>query len=414
MASFTISPNMSLIVPVTGVDPGPDWANNLNASLSIIDAHNHSLGSGVQITPSGINISSDLSFNANNAIAFKSVRFTSQASPLSSGSDIGCLYESGVDLYYNDGSGNQIRITQGGSVAGATGTITGLPSGTASASYASSSGTFVFQQATSTAANLDVASIAIRYPGSYPSPAGNFIQLQAPTSLSSGYALTLPALPGANNTFLTINTSGSISSNIVVDNSTLAISSNNIIVKASGITTNELADNSVTTSKIVNSSITLAKMNTLSVDQPQIVIRNVVTNGSTASNGAMVITASSGNASFGAGNHNVNNLVNNYTVIGNPVFIGLQPDGKDVPNSSYIQLVQNSLASTFLAITRNGVSIATFGAINGTTNLLTTPSGFNVWDNPGAGTFTYRIQVVVGSGVSATVNNVSMVIYEIK
>jgi hypothetical protein len=38
--------------------------------------------------------------------------------------ELGCLYESGVDLYYNDGSGNVVRLTSGGSVnaapAGAT------------------------------------------------------------------------------------------------------------------------------------------------------------------------------------------------------------------------------------------------------------------------------------------------------
>lgn len=205
---------MNLPVPSVGIDPGPDWANNINASLSIIDGHNHTTGQGVQVPSSGININSDLPFNNSNATLLRTTRFSAQASPIAASSpDIACLFVSGVDLYYNDGAGNQIRVTQSGSVAGSTGTITGLPSGTASASYASVSGTFVFQQATSTAANLDVGSIAIRYPGSYPTPSGNYIQLQAPSSLASGYAITLPSLPAQQN-FLTIDSSGNITAPI--------------------------------------------------------------------------------------------------------------------------------------------------------------------------------------------------------
>lgn len=213
MSDVTISPNMNLPVPIVGQELAPTWATDLNNSLNLIDSHNHSANQGVQINPSGININADLPFNGNNAISLRTTRFVSQLSPIpASGLDIGCLYESGVDLYYNDGAGNQIRITQGGNVAGAAGTITGLPSGTASASYQSSSGTFVFDQATSTGANIDVASIIIRYPGSYPTPAGNFILLEAPSSLSGGYSLILPSIP-ASTSIVTLDTSGNIVGN---------------------------------------------------------------------------------------------------------------------------------------------------------------------------------------------------------
>ena len=203
---------MNLVVPVVGLEVGPDWANDLNASLIILDGHTHLPGSGVQITPSAININADLTFNsANNAVALRSVRFKPQGAPLALVADVGCIYEAGLDLYYNDGAGNQIRITQSGSVAGSSGTITGLPSGTASASFQSSTGTFVFQQATSVAANLDVGSVIVRYPGSYPTPSGNAIILEAPSSLASQYALTLPALPAQTNV-MTLGTTGIISS----------------------------------------------------------------------------------------------------------------------------------------------------------------------------------------------------------
>ncbi len=227
MANINISPNMSLPVPAPSLEPGPEWAQSLVACFSILDGHNHSPGSGEQITPTGININADLPFNnSNNATALRSVRFFPNGSPLALATDLGCLYESGVDLYYNDGSGNRIRITQSGSVSGASGTITGLPSGTASASYQSSSGTFQFLQATSTAANMDIGTLVLRYPGSYPTPSGNYIALQVPSSISSGYSLTLPALPAANNTFLTINTDGRFVSAFTLDGVTLVGSGN--------------------------------------------------------------------------------------------------------------------------------------------------------------------------------------------
>lgn len=211
MSNYYVSPNMSLPIPVPTVDTGPDWANNLNGCLNTIDAHTHNSGSGVQVTPSGLNLNADVTFLTNNAIALRSVRFNANLAPLALAADLGCLYESGVDLYYNDGNGNQIRITQSGSVAGASGTITGLPSGTASAAFSAGTGTFIFQQATSTAANMDAGTLIVRYPGSYPTPSGNYIAIQAPSALSSGYALTLPSLPAQTNV-VTLGTSGILSS----------------------------------------------------------------------------------------------------------------------------------------------------------------------------------------------------------
>lgn len=204
MADITLSPFMNMPVPNVGIDPGPDWANNVNACISIIDGHDHALGTGNQINPNGININTDLPFNNNNAISLRSVRFTPQGAAISDPSDLGTLYEVGVDLYYNDGSGNQVRITQGGSVTGASGTITGLPSGTASASFAA--GTFTFQSATNTAATIDAGTYILRKLTS----GSNGISLQAPNAISSDYAITFPLLP-ASPALLAIDTSGNVS-----------------------------------------------------------------------------------------------------------------------------------------------------------------------------------------------------------
>lgn len=205
MANTTTSPNMNLPVPVVATDPGPDWASNINACLSAIDSHDHSTGKGVPVTPAGLSINADLPFSGNNLITARSVRFTSQASPLSgAGSDVGCIYESGVDLYFNDGSGNQVRITQGGSVTGASGTITGLPSGTASASYAA--GTFTFQSSTNTPATMALGPLVLGAQVASPQT----VTIQASASVPSSYALTLPLALPASTSLFKVDTSGNM------------------------------------------------------------------------------------------------------------------------------------------------------------------------------------------------------------
>lgn len=244
MANETISPNMSLPVPGVGLTFGPQYAIDIDNCMSLIDQHDHSSGKGVAITPSGLNISADLSIGGNNLLDVKSVRFQIQVAPLAGAQDLACIYASGVDLYYNDANGNQIQITQNGSVAGASGNISGLVS-PASASYVALSKTFVWQSDVNTPANMDMGSIIIRnvVAGS------NGITISAPGSLSSNYTLTLPSLP-ATQKFMTLDNTGNIAAVWGVDNSTIEISANNLQVKAGGINTAQLADHSITNAKL--------------------------------------------------------------------------------------------------------------------------------------------------------------------
>lgn len=275
--AITISPNMNLPVPVVGVEQGPDWATQINNCMALIDSHTHTTGSGVQINPSGLDINADLTFAGNNATLLRSARFQNQTSTLSGVADLNCAYSSGAggDLYYNDGSGNKVRLTQSGAVAGTPGSIANLVS-PASATYVSANQTFVWQSAANTAANLDCGSVIFRNitASSYG------LTLAPPTALALNYTITLPAIPAVNGNFLTIDTSGNISSNVkidgttllntsntiavqasqLVDNSTTAASSNQIIVKSGGITSTQLAANSVTTTAITDANVTTAKL----------------------------------------------------------------------------------------------------------------------------------------------------------
>jgi len=237
MAGESYSPNMNLVLPGVGVTAGPVYATDLNASLNIIDQHDHSAGNGVQITPNGININSDFSMNNNNLISAKSLRLYEQASVLSSGTDLGCLFRYGDDLYYNDGLGNHVRITQSGSIAGASGSISNLVS-PASATFVSLSASVVFQSDTNTPAHLDGGSVLLRNLVAN----SKALTLSPPNSMASDYSLVLPSLP-ASQKIMTLDASGNMSAPYVVDNSTIEISSNTIRLKDAGITTAKLGSN---------------------------------------------------------------------------------------------------------------------------------------------------------------------------
>lgn len=394
MANITISPNMSMPVPVPGVDPGPDWANNITACFSIVDSHNHTPGSGNQITPSALNINSDLSFLVNNAVSVRSIRFYPNPSALSGVLDLGCIYEAGVDLYYNDGNGNQIRITQSGSVAGSSGTITGLPSGTASAAYSSLQGTFIFQQATSTAANLDAASYVLRYPGSYPTPSGNYISLQAPTSLSTGYALTMPALPAQQN-IMTLDSSGNISAPWNVDNVTLQVTSNLLNVKAIPALT-------VDTAQIVDGAVTLPKLAPLSYQ-----LSSSCGNFTSSTFGIVLVT----------------NLSVTITCTGRPMFVTLVNDGGSVASSfaagsgagGVNPQAQIYLFRDAVAISSSQVSLRAAPA-GGTVSSVIAPAcgSLNMFDTPGAGTYTYTVGLQAeGDATQVSLTQVKLLAYEI-
>lgn len=205
--SVIISPNMNLPVPVVGQEPGPQYAQDVNASLNIVDGHNHTPGYGVPIPAAAINYNADISAMDNRLTLAKSISFTEQGSPLAGVlPDIAALYVSGVDLYYNDGSGNQIRVTQGGSVTGTPGSITGLIA-PASASYSVAGSEFIWQSDVNTAAGMDNGPITI-HPEIANAPG---ITISAPNSLSADYSIILPGALPISNAFVTSDTSGNIS-----------------------------------------------------------------------------------------------------------------------------------------------------------------------------------------------------------
>ncbi len=188
MSDVIITPNMNLPNPVPGQDPGPDYATNQSSCNTILDGHNHSPGSGVQIGTDGINISADLPLNSNNLTKVRSVNFTPQSAAIDLPADVGCIYVSGADLWYNDENGNQVQLTSGGVVNA---TSSGISNGAASASFVSS--VLVVNAASNTPANIKGASVLI---GNNVA-ASKFLTLSPPNAMAANYSLTLPSLPGA-------------------------------------------------------------------------------------------------------------------------------------------------------------------------------------------------------------------------
>lgn len=215
---------MNLPVPVVGQEPGPDWANDINNSLTLIDSHDHSNGMGVKVTPSGLNISADLTFQGNNLTNLRALTLLSQSATIN---DLISVYSVNGDLYFNDNAGNHIRITASGGVNGSPGSITNLVS-PASATFVAGSETFVWQSNVNKPASMDSGSIIIRK--NVVNSDG--VRVNAPTSLSNtgsiAYDLTLPTLPSVQS-FMTLDAAGLMAAPWTVDNSTIKIVANQLV-----------------------------------------------------------------------------------------------------------------------------------------------------------------------------------------
>jgi hypothetical protein len=351
--SFVLSPNMNLSIPTVGQEPGPQYAFDVNSSLTLVDQHDHSPGKGVQITPAGLNINAALNFNNNPATNLSASVYNAQTSL----STLQAVYVIAPDLYYNDGNGNVIRITAGGIVNSTASTIPGE-------SY--SGGTFIWVQTQSglptTPANFDIGSITLR-----PNTAAttNGVILGPPSSIASQYNIQLPgnpsALPGTS--FLTLDTLGNITAPYPVANG------------------------------IPQSSLQLRPSS------------------DTAVAGGLMQTPSSGTFSISTpGINPVTNLSGTLVTSGRPVMLTLNSDGSADPS-----FVASSASSQEIILFRNGTAISTFSINEGQVGAGgwgLPPSSFSVVDVVTAGTYTYSASVKIASG-SVSVYYSILVAYEI-
>lgn len=132
MAITSTTTYMNLILPTPGEQLGPTWASNLNTALTAIDSHDHTSGKGASIGVAALTIDANLSFKdlsstASVPYAATNLKYSSFTKQLTPSTDVPSTGTSAVtsvlfsgtslgELYYNDGSGNQIQITDAGSI----------------------------------------------------------------------------------------------------------------------------------------------------------------------------------------------------------------------------------------------------------------------------------------------------------
>lgn len=387
MAGETISTNMSLPIPSVGTTAGPTWATDVNTCLNIIDAHDHSSGSGVLITPSGMNINGDLPFASNSVTGLKKAAFNSQSGALTGTNFLSFI--SG-NLYVNDSSGNQIPITSGGGVAGSPGSIGSLAS-PAAATYSAGSKLFTWTADSGKAAAMDNGAITIRETNV---ASAKGITISSPTSLAADYNLTLfTALPGSTS-YVNCDASGNLGT----------VSANTI---AAGMTSTGAdaiaASMSSTGTGSIVATATAANANTL-VDK--------VTRSTGTSVGHLGVAISTSCGIFTSSSSSlvdVTNLTVTIITSGRPVRLQLISSGTASSPAS----IQPATTSVTLTLLRDGVELSAAHLWQPSGSLFSVSSYSHI-DTPAAGTYVYKIQGKNGGGVNSWgVSKAILVAYEL-
>lgn len=193
---MSTTPNMLLVVPEVLVTTGPQYATQMNTALDVVDAHDHSSGKGVRISPSGLNINADLPFNSYQATGLKGVVLTDQNT--TTYTTPAALFRSGADLYYRDSAGNLVRITASGALNLATvGAITALAS-PAAATYVLASKKFVWTSTGTEYATMESGDLKIL---STTAGASNAVTIKVDVA-TSAYDFKLPVSGPADNQYM--------------------------------------------------------------------------------------------------------------------------------------------------------------------------------------------------------------------
>ena len=135
---------MGLTLPTPETTIGPTWANQLNTALTSIDRHDHTSGNGDRIPIAGLNINDNLNLGAYNIENVTDLTLVNQGSNSATNNTV---FVKNGELYFLDGSGQDVQLTTGGTVnyGGASGNITGM-TGSARVEYDVGTKTYDFIQ----------------------------------------------------------------------------------------------------------------------------------------------------------------------------------------------------------------------------------------------------------------------------
>jgi hypothetical protein len=411
--------NMSLSLSTPLVTTGPAWANNVESNWPLLDVHDHSSGKGVKITPAGMNVNVDLTFNDNSASDLLSSKYTSQPASL------GVLFQNAVyavngDLYFNNGTGTPVQVTSGTSVnVSGIGGITGMGSTTAAVTYNDLTKVFSFTQNAGITASLAAGPITI-FENVL---AAQGVTLQSPAALAGSYSLTLPTVLPGSTLPVSISATGSITTGQIITAQ----------IADSQVTLAKLADDSVSTSKIVDGNVTTAKLANLGITTAKIADSSVTTvkladNSVTAAKlsvpfavGNMVGTFTTSSATavtvaIGIGNE----LVASITPVATGKRVAISFNSVNGASDSFVQVNRpGGLADMVFQIFRNGSPIYTSSLQGGNADNVRLPaSSYNTLDYSVSTTagvpIIYEVKVFRGlAGNTITLTNIRMHLREI-
>jgi hypothetical protein len=358
----------------------------------LIDSHNHTFGHGALIPTAAININASLSFNnvyAATNLAYVQLNYSDPVlEPNSAFAD-----QSG-NLWFSNGAGVPVQITSGNSLAGASGTITGLVA-PASASFDVGTGTFTFMQNGTQHALMDTGPLKLRTTAA----GSNFVEL-TPASGTANYTLTLPAALPSGASLVGVGSSGALSN--VSANSTLTVTSSSISIANLGVTEAYIATDAVTTTKIKNGNVTPQKLSAV-----------VQANSSRINFAETLILIGPSSAQFSP-------TINFFTFTNRPIIVMLRPDDTTIESRIKSSSLSPGLNADFIVyldvIGPAGEYSAGQVLLSGNTNYA--PSSLMAYIIPpsGGGGYSFTGYVKLGSssaGAAIEIQNCILTAYSL-
>ena len=104
---------MNLSLPSPTVTDGPEWAEQLNDALEVVDDHDHSSGKGKKVTPAGFDVNDDLDVQEHALLNVDKVNLVNQDSALSGVSNACTVSFANGNFYITNSGGIPVQVTDG-------------------------------------------------------------------------------------------------------------------------------------------------------------------------------------------------------------------------------------------------------------------------------------------------------------
>lgn len=309
----TTTANMVLIKPDPDGSIGT-WDTELNATIDLVDSHDHSTGKGVKVPTAGLNVNADLSFAGFGATALKVVDLAAVLASTVTGYPTAIFVNSADnELYWRTSGGTNVKLTSGASLnAALLGGFTGdYGSGGSEANFNSGTSIFNFLRAANHRAFIDCSDIRL-FQGT--SGITNAVKIRSPNALAGSYDFILPtALPGSTS-LLQLTSGGQAQTTLTPSVTTLATTGAATIGTTLGVTGLITATAGMTADGLVtaNAGVTAAANQHVTVSGTGRYKRGSLTRKIAGSGGVEGSTPGSG--VFNEGAYSNNSAGNNYII----------------------------------------------------------------------------------------------------